>query len=174
MAFEIRQFGDPVLKTPAGEVTEFDDSPKHLVEGMLETLRAGEGRMAIAANQVGVLKRVFVDQADEKVYVLVNPVIEEKSEETETATEGCLSIPGIGVEVEWHAGVVVSGQDEEGRPVEYGVEGEVARMMQHEMDHLDAAFAHVLEFREGRVARHIQVTDSSRWTDALGPPERWG
>jgi peptide deformylase len=84
---------------------------------MVETLRAGKGRMAIAANQVGVLKRVFVGQADEKVYVLVNPVPEEKSEETETATEGCLSIPGIGVEAERHSGVVVSGQDEEGRPV---------------------------------------------------------
>lgn len=137
MAFEIRQFGDPVLKTRAGEVTKFDGSLRHLVEGMLETLRAGEGRMAIAANQVGVLKRVFVGQADEKVYVLVNPVIEERSEETETALEGCLSIPGVGVEVERRSRVVVSGQDEEGRPVRYGVEGEIARMMQHETDHLD-------------------------------------
>jgi peptide deformylase len=137
LAFEIRRFGDPVLKTRARAVTEFDDSLRHLVEGMLETLRVGEGRMAIAANQVGVLKRVFVGQADEKVYVLVNPVLEEKSEETETATEGCLSIPGIGVEVERHSGVVVSGQDEEGRPVRYEVKGEVARMMQHETDHLD-------------------------------------
>ena len=137
MAFEIRQFGDPVLKTRAREVTEWDDSFRQLVGGMLETLRAGEGRMAIAANQVGVLKRVFVGQADEKVFVLVNPVLEEKSEETETAIEGCLSIPGVGVEVERHAGVVVSGRDGEGQPVRYEVEGEVARMMQHETDHLD-------------------------------------
>jgi peptide deformylase len=102
LAFEIRRFGDPVLKTRARAVTEFDDYLRHLVQGMLETLRAGEGRMAIAASQVGVLKRVFVGRADEKVYVLVNPVLEEKSEETETATEGCLSILGIGVEVERH------------------------------------------------------------------------
>jgi len=137
LAFEIRRFGDPVLKTRAREVAEFDDSLKHLVEGMLETLRAGEGRMAIAANQVGVLKRVFVAEADEKVYVLVNPIIEERTPETETALEGCLSIPGIGVEVERHSGVVVSGQDAEGRPVRHEVEGEIARMMQHETDHLD-------------------------------------
>lgn len=137
LAFEIRQFGDPVLKTRAREVAEFDGSLKRLVRGMLETLRAGEGRMAIAANQVGVLKRVFVAETGEGVYVLVNPVIEERTPETETGPEGCLSIPGIGVEVERHRGVVVSGRDEEGRPVRYEAEGEVARMVQHETDHLD-------------------------------------
>jgi peptide deformylase len=137
MAFEIRRFGDPVLKTRAREVAEFDDSLKRLTEEMLQTLRAGEGRMAIAANQVGVLKRVFVAEADGEVYVLVNPVIEERSEETETALEGCLSMPGIGVEVERHSGVVVSGRDGEGRPVRFEVEGEIARMVQHETDHLD-------------------------------------
>jgi peptide deformylase len=93
--------------------------------------------MAIAANQVGVLKRVFVAETGGERYVLVNPVIEEKTPETETALEGCLSIPGIGVEVERHSGVVVSGQDEEGRPVMYQATGEIARMMQHERDHLD-------------------------------------
>ena len=64
MAFEIRQFGDPVLKTRAKEITEFDDSLKRLTERMLQTLRAGEGRMAIAANQVGFLKRVFVAETE--------------------------------------------------------------------------------------------------------------
>jgi peptide deformylase len=137
LAFEIRQFGDPVLKTPAIPVTQFDLYLKRLTEGMLETLRAGENRMAIAANQFGVLKRVFVAEVDDTVYVVVNPVIVEKTPETETALEGCLSIPGIGVEVERHSGVVVSGRDEEGRPVRYAVTGEIARMMQHETDHLD-------------------------------------
>lgn len=164
MAFEIRRFGDPVLKTRAREVPEFDDSLKHLVEGMLETLRAEEGRMAIAANQVGVLKRVFVGQADEKVYVLVNPVLEEKFEETETATEGCLSVPGVGVEVERHAGVVVSGQDEEGRPMKYGVEGEVARMMQHETYHLDG----VLMF--DRADREERKRAMRQWRERLLSP----
>jgi peptide deformylase len=81
LAFEIRQFGDPVLKTRAREVAEFDGSLKRLTQAMLETLRAGEGRMAIAANQVGVLKRVFVAETDDEVYVLVNPIIEEKTPE---------------------------------------------------------------------------------------------
>ena len=137
MVFEIRRFGDPVLKTRAREVAEFDDSLKRLTEGMLQTLRAGEGRVAVAANQVGVLKRVFVAEPDDTVYVLVNPVIEERSEEKETALEGCLSIPGMGVEVERHSGVVVSGRDGEGRPVRFEVQGEIARMVQHETDHLD-------------------------------------
>jgi len=137
LAFEIRQFGDPVLKTRAKEVVEFDDSLKWLTAGMLQTLRAGEGRMAIAANQVGVLKRVFVAEADDTVWVLVNPVVEGRSEQTETSLEGCLSMPGVGVEVERHSGVVVSGRDQEGRPVRFEVEGEVARMVQHETDHLD-------------------------------------
>jgi peptide deformylase len=137
VAFEIRQFGDLVLKTPATPVTKFDDSLKRLTEGMLQTLRAGEGRMAIAANQVGVLKRVFVAETDDEIYVVVNSVIEEKTPETQTGLEGCLSIPGIGVEVERHSGVVVSGRDEEGRPVRYEASGEIARMMQHETDHLD-------------------------------------
>jgi peptide deformylase len=137
VAFEIKQFGDPILKTWAREVTEFDGSLKRLTRGMLETLRAGEGRMAVAANQVGVLKRVFVAEADDEIYVVVNPVIEERTPETETALEGCLSIPGIGVDVERHSGVVVAGQDEEGRPVRFEVEGRVARMMQHETDLLD-------------------------------------
>ena len=137
MAFEIRQFGDPVLKTRATPVAKFDEPLKRLTEGMIETLRAGEGRMAIAANQVGVLKRVFVAETDGERYVVVNPVIEVKTPETETGLEGCLSIPGIGVEVERHSGVVVSGRDEEGRPVRYEVTGEIARMMQHETDHLD-------------------------------------
>lgn len=83
------------------------------------------------------MKRVFVGQTEEMVYVLVNPVIEEKSEETETAVEGCLSFPGVGVEVERHMGVVVAGRDEEGRPVRHEAESEIARMMQHEVDHLD-------------------------------------
>ena len=135
MVFEIREFEDPVLKTPASRVTKFDDSLKRLTEGMLETLRAREGRMALAANQVGVLKRMFVVETVDDQYVVVNPVIEEKTAETETALEGCLSIPGIDVEVERHLGVFVSGKDETGRPVRFEVTGEISRMMQHETDH---------------------------------------
>ena len=137
MAYEIRQFGDPVLKSRAAPVRGFDDSLRRLTNGMLATLRAGEGRAAIAANQVGVLKRVFVAEMDGRVYVVVNPVVEVRAPETETDVEGCLSVPGVGVEVERHLEVVVSGKDVHGGPVRYEAGGEVARMMQHEIDHLD-------------------------------------
>ena len=137
MALEIRIFGDPVLKTRAAEVTEFDASLQHLGEQMLATLRADEGRMAIAANQVGRLKRIFVAESEDEQYVVVNPVVEGRSEETQTGPEGCLSIPGIAVEVERHEDVVVTGQDAEGHPVRFEVTGEISCMMQHEIDHLD-------------------------------------
>ena len=107
--------------------------------------------MAIAANQVGVLKRVFVAETGDEVYVLVNPVVEEKTPETETALEGCPSTSaGIGGEVERHTRVVVLCQDEEGRPVRFEGEGEVARMMQHETDHLDGVLMLERADREAR------------------------
>ena len=137
MALEIRTFGDPVLKTRAAEVTKFDAFLQHLGEQMLETLRADGGRMAIAANQVGRLKRIFVAETEDEQYVAVNPVVEERSEELQTGPEGCLSIPGIAVEAERHEGVVVTGQDAEGHPVRFEVTGEISHMMQHEIDHLD-------------------------------------
>ena len=152
MTFEIRQFGDPVLKTRSAPAKEFDASLKRLTEGMLETVRADEGRAAIAANQIGVLKRVFVAAMEDREYVLVNPVIEERTEETETDFEGCLSIPGIGVEVERHRGVVVLGQDPEGDPLRFDVDGSVARMMQHEIDHLDGILMLDRTDRESRKA----------------------
>lgn len=123
------------MRPEAGPVTRFDGSLRRLTGRMLETPRADEGRAALAANQVGSLNRVFVAEMGGEEYVVVNPVIEERTEETDF--EGCLSIPGIAVEVERRAGVLVSGRDSEGVPVRFGVTGPVARMMQHEIDHLD-------------------------------------
>lgn len=111
MVLEIRTFGDPVLRSKARPVEEFDASLKRLGEQMLQTLRADEGRAALAANQVGVLRRMFVAEMGEEVYVVANSIIEERTPETETDVEGCLSIPGILVDVERHARVVVSGRD---------------------------------------------------------------
>jgi peptide deformylase len=150
VALEIRLFGDPALKSRAAEVTEFDASLKRLSEHMLETLRADEGRAAIAANQVGRLKRLFVAEMEDERYVVVNPVVEQKTEEKETDIECCLSIPGIGVEVERHEGAVVLGRDAEGRPVRFEVNGAIARMMQHEIDHLDGILTLDRTDRESR------------------------
>ena len=136
MALEVKTFGDPVLKTRAARVKEFDEALLRLTEEMLVTMREKEG-VGLAANQVGRLRRVLVAGIEEDEYVLVNPVIEARSEETEVLAEGCLSIPGIQVEVERPTGVTVSGQDATGAPLRIEASGLLARIFQHEIDHLN-------------------------------------
>ena len=103
---------------------------------MLATMREHEG-VGLAANQVGRLKRILVAVVEDQEYVIVNPVIEEAAQSTEKELEGCLSIPGIQVEVERPAAVTVSGQDASGAPVRQEASGLLARVLQHEVDHLD-------------------------------------
>ncbi len=99
MALDIRTFGDPVLKTRAAPVETFDESLLRLTEEMLATMRENEG-VGLAANQVGRLKRVLVASVEDEEYVIVNPVLSECPRRPRTGPEGCLSIPGIHVEVE--------------------------------------------------------------------------
>jgi peptide deformylase len=136
VAHEIRTFGDPVLKSRATRVKDFDESLKHLAEEMLRVMREHEG-VGLAANQIGRLKRIFVAAHDEEEYMIVNPMIEARSETTEKGIEGCLSIPETRVEVERPTAVTVSGQDLSGAPMCVEVEGILARIFQHEIDHLD-------------------------------------
>ena len=136
MALEVKTFGDPVLKTRAARVKEFDEALLRLTEEMLITMREKEG-VGLAANQVGRLRRVLVASIEDDEYVLVNPVIEARSEETEVLAEGCRSIPGIQVDVERPVAVTVSGQDATGGEVRFEAEGLLARGFQHEIDHLD-------------------------------------
>ncbi len=136
MALEIRKFGDPVLKTPAAPVESFDESLVRLTQDMLATMRDHEG-VGLAATQVGRLKRVFVAAIEGDEYVIVNPVLTDRSQTTETATEGCLSIPGIQVDVERPTAVTISGQDVSGKPLQIVASDLLARILQHEVDHLD-------------------------------------
>jgi peptide deformylase len=136
VAYEIRTFGDPVLKSRATPIKEFDESLKHLAEDMMRVMREAEG-VGLAANQIGRLKRIFVAAHEDEEYAIVNPVIEERSETTEKDIEGCLSIPETRVEVERATAVTVSGQDPSGEPVRVEAEGLLARIFQHEIDHLD-------------------------------------
>lgn len=136
MALDIRKFGDPVLKTRASPVESFDESLVRLTQDMLATMRDNEG-VGLAATQVGRLKRVFVAAIEDDEYVIVNPVLTDISETTETATEGCLSIPGIQVDVERPTAVTISGQDVSGRPLQIEASDLLARVLQHEVDHLD-------------------------------------
>ena len=151
MALEVKTFGDPVLKTRATKVKEFDEALIRLTEEMLVTMREREG-VGLAANQVGRLRRVLVAGIEEDEYVLVNPVIEARSEETEVLAEGCLSIPGIQVNVERPVAVTVSGQDASGDEVRFEAEGLLARIFQHEIDHLDGVLILDRTDRETRKA----------------------
>ena len=151
MALEVKTFGDPVLKTRAVTVKEFDDALLRLTEEMLLTMREREG-VGLAANQVGRLRRVLVAGIEEDEYVLINPVIEARSEETEILPEGCLSIPGIQVDVERPLAVTVSGQDAAGREIRFEAEGLLARVFQHEIDHLDGVLILDRTDRESRKA----------------------
>ena len=136
MALDIRKFGDPVLKTRATPVESFDESLVRLSQDMLATMRDKEG-VGLAATQVGRLKRVFVAAIEDDEYVIVNPVLTDRSQTTETATEGCLSIPGIQVDVERPIAVTISGQDVSGKPLRIEASHLLARVLQHEVDHLD-------------------------------------
>jgi len=136
VALGIRTFGDPVLKTRAAPVESFDESLVRLTQDMLATMRDNEG-VGLAANQVGRLKRVFVAAIEDEEYVIVNPVLTEWSETTESVPEGCLSIPGILVDVERPTGVTVSGLDVSGKPLQISASDLLARVLQHEVDHLD-------------------------------------
>jgi peptide deformylase len=135
---QIRQYPDPVLRLQAQEVEQFDDDLAQLVERMKRLMRDARG-VGLAANQVGVLRRVFVIQEDEDAEprALVNPMIVERSDETAADDEGCLSMQGVVVGVERAVRVRIEARDESGEPVELELEELPARVAQHELDHLD-------------------------------------
>ena len=134
---QIRQYPDAVLRMQAPPVEQFDDDLKRLVTRMAELMRDANG-VGLAATQVGVLRRLFVFMPEEdEVAVLVNPEIVSRSDETETDDEGCLSIQGITVPVERPVSVRIEGVDESGNAVAFDLEGTPARIVQHELDHLD-------------------------------------
>ena len=135
---EIRVFGDPVLKSKASELSEFGPELRAEVQRMVELMHGAMG-VGLAATQIGVLRRLLVFQAgpDATPRALANPVIEWYSDELATATEGCLSIPRIAVDVERPLHVRVSAQDEAGEPLTIEASGLEARVLQHEVDHLD-------------------------------------
>ena len=134
---QIRQYPDAALKMEARPVAEFDDDLQSLVERM-KLLMVDANGIGLAATQVGVLRRVFVFQRDEdEVAAIVNPEIVERSEETDVADEGCLSIQGISVPVERALEVTIVGKDENGEDVRYELDDYASRCVQHETDHLD-------------------------------------
>jgi peptide deformylase len=134
----VRKLGDPVLRATAVAVDRFDDALRAEIERMGALMSDALG-VGLAANQVGILNRVLVYRAyaDDPIAALVNPVIEWRSDELESAEEGCLSIPGVHVEVERPARVRVRARDAYGQETLVEAEGLQARVIQHEVDHLD-------------------------------------
>ena len=134
----VRKFGDPVLRTTALPVDRFDAALGAEIERMGELMHDALG-IGLAATQLGVLHRVLVYRAyaDDPITALVNPVLEWSSDETEIAEEGCLSLPGVHVEVERPVRVRVRALDGAGKEILVEAEELEARVIQHEMDHLD-------------------------------------
>src|SRR3954447_5482825 len=134
----VRRWGDPVLKTKARPIDQFDSALLEEVQRMGVLMNDALG-IGLAATQLGVPHRVLVYRVeqDSPVNALINPEIEWKSKDTETLEEGCLSLPGVHVDVERPIHVRVRGQDESGEALLIEASGLEPRVIQHELDHLD-------------------------------------
>jgi peptide deformylase len=134
----VRKFGDPVLRTKARSVERFDDALRDEISRMGQLMSDALG-VGLAATQVGVLNRVLVYRVQQQspVAALVNPVVEWRGNDEEIAEEGCLSLPAVLVEVERPIHVRVRAQNELGEPILVEASGLEARVIQHEIDHLD-------------------------------------
>ncbi|MDD5270223.1 MAG: peptide deformylase [Candidatus Omnitrophica bacterium] len=134
----LRRYPDPVLSRKAAAVKEVTDADRRLVEEMIETMKSSDG-VGLAANQVGVLKRIFVFNTSPEGWradAIINPVIL-KRRGSECKEEGCLSLPGVNGVVRRSTYIVVEGLDIKGKPLCYEAKGLLARVFQHEIDHLD-------------------------------------
>ena len=139
---DIKILGDPVLRKPAEEISDFGEDVEALARDMLETMYKASG-IGLAGPQIGVSERIIVvdlngsEEDTEGPVVLVNPRVVEASRKTDRAPEGCLSIPGMEEVVERPATVTVEGMTPSGQAVTYEAQGLFSRALQHEIDHLD-------------------------------------
>jgi peptide deformylase len=135
---QIRQYPDPVLRMSARAVEDFDEALAQLAERMKLLMRDAQG-VGLAATQVGVLQRLFVFQTgeDAEPQAVVNPTIVERSDEANVDDEGCLSLQRVLVPVERSARVRLEGKDVDGSDVSFELDDIGARVVQHELDHLD-------------------------------------
>src|SRR5215204_667084 len=139
---------EPVLRRKAHSITKVDKNLQILIDDMVETMRDAPG-VGLAAPQIGLTERLIVveyyeheedeekEDAPKKVWAVLNPEIVKASEETLLGVEGCLSIPGLVGEVERHTSIQVKGLNKHGKPMKIKAEGWLARIFQHEIDHLN-------------------------------------
>jgi len=135
MAYEIRTFGDPVLKAEASAITEINGKIARLVDDMFDTLYDSDSGIALAAPQIGVQKQIVVWDIDDEPMALINPEVVESDGEF-VYSEGCLSIPDLYVDILRPNKVLVRGVDIDGNMIEIEAEELMGRMLQHEIDHL--------------------------------------
>ncbi len=145
---KVREYGDPILTERACEIEEIDEKVQKLIEDMLETMYGAPG-IGLAANQIGSLARIFVCDIGEGPNVFINPVISKLKGEEEDE-EGCLSVPGITVPIKRAKQVTIKALDREGKPVKIVAKDLLARVFQHEMDHLDGTVILTKTDRENR------------------------
>lgn len=164
----VRLFGDPVLRTPAEPVVEFDKELRRLVTDLTDTLRDQQGS-GLAAPQLGVGLRVFVFDVDGVRGHLINPELDFPDEEEQDGPEGCLSIPGVYVDTTRRLNVVAKGVDQHGEPVQLVGTGLMSRCVQHETDHLDGVlFIDRLDARRRKEA--MRQIRQAEWYNPDAPP----
>jgi len=163
---DIRLFGDPVLRTVASPVVEFDKQLRTLVQDLTDTMLEAPGA-GLAAPQIGVALRVFTYNVDDVVGHLINPELT-LTEETQDGEEGCLSIPGLTFDCTRAYGVVARGFDMHGEPVVIEGTERLARCIQHESDHLDGIlFVVRLDAKTRKAA--LKAIREAEW-NGLEPP----
>jgi peptide deformylase len=156
---------DPVLRRKARKVSEFTKDFQVLVDDMIETLREAPG-VGLAAPQVGISDRLIVveygddedEEAPKKLFVVANPEIVKTSDEKVNGVEACLSIPGLAGEVVRAEAITVKGVNRRGRPIRINAEGWLARIFQHEIDHLDGVLYTDRATKVWKPAEDEQVT----------------
>ncbi|HEY1616547.1 MAG TPA: peptide deformylase [Streptosporangiaceae bacterium] len=165
----IRLFGDPVLRTPAEPVTEFDVELRKLVQDLYDTMLEAPG-VGLAAPQIGVGLRVFTYYVDDVLGHVINPSLR-LTEAEETDEEGCLSFPGLQYPVKRSYGVVATGFDMHGEPITLEGTAQLARCVQHETDHLDGVlFIDRLDPAQRKLA--MKEIRSAQWWGEPAPVVR--
>ncbi|MCU0526401.1 MAG: peptide deformylase [Elainella sp. Prado103] len=168
---ELHYLGDRVLRQPAKRVTKIDDEVRQLARQMLQTMYSEDG-IGLAAPQVGINKQIIVvdcepDKPESPAMVLINPVVTKTSQKTCVVQEGCLSIPQVYLDVTRPEVIEVSFKDENGKPRKVTADGLLARVIQHEIDHLNGVM--FVDRVENSLARNQELTKHGFAVNAVNP-----
>lgn len=171
MTYQIRTFGDPVLASQALPVTDIDAKIIRIVDEMFDTLYDSDSGIGLAAPQVGIQRQIFVWDMDDEPMVVLNPVIVESDGEW-VYDEGCLSIPGLYVEMTRPKTVLMKGIDMNGNEVAIEADELEARLFQHELDHLNGVLMFDRMQPEQRKAAMAEYKKLTEQAAGLGAPKR--